>query len=72
MEKLVDISKILIVSQDQFNELIENLGLTLSTQNPAYLATYLMANAFAYLFISFFSYLVYRICKFIFKKRRFL
>ena len=48
MERLIDIKQILIISQTQFEELITSLGLTLSVENPAYLATYLVANVFAY------------------------
>lgn len=70
MERLIDIKQILIISQTQFEELITSLGLTLSVENPAYLATYLVANIFAYMFILFFIYLAYRVMKFIFKKRR--
>ena len=58
---LIDISKFMIISQDQFNELISLYEVNLDLNSDMYLFTYLFANFLAYFLIAIFLYLIYRI-----------
>ncbi len=46
-----DISKMLIISQEQFDSLISLLGCNLTVADSCYMCTYLFANLFAYIMI---------------------
>ena len=48
---LIDITKFLIISIDQFNTIITTLNCNLTNNDPCYLATYLLVNIIAYLII---------------------
>ena len=58
---LIDMSKFMIISQDQFNELISLYEVNLNLNSDMYLFTYLFANFMAYFLIAIFLYLIYRI-----------
>ena len=57
---LIDISKFMIISQDQFNELISLYEVNLDLNSDMYLFTYLFANFMAYFLILVLIYLIYR------------
>lgn len=50
---MIDITKFLIISQDQFNELIIYLKASLVSTDKEYIIAYLFANFFAYFLIIF-------------------
>lgn len=48
---MVDITKFLIISQDQFEDIILNFNCNLTINDPQYLYTYLFTNFLAYVII---------------------
>lgn len=57
----IDIEMFMLISQQQFNTLIDHLKLDLTTTSDMYLLTYLFANFLAYFLIILVLYLAYRI-----------
>jgi len=57
----IDIEAFMLISQQQFNTLIDHLKLDLTTTSDMYLLTYLFANFLAYFLIILVLYLAYRI-----------
>lgn len=70
MERLIDISKFLIIKQTHFEELISQIGVNLTVNDTSYLLTYLFANLFAYIIIFLFLTLIIKVGKLLFRKRR--
>ncbi|MBO5179091.1 MAG: hypothetical protein J6B87_01935 [Clostridia bacterium] len=71
MERLIDITKFFIIKQDQFEQIIEELGVNLSVNNPNYLSSLIIVNVFAYGIIFLFMYVLLKLRKRIFRKRRY-
>ena len=57
---LIDITKFLIISQNQFDVIINSLNCNLTIADPCYLVSYLFVNFMAYVII----YLVIKIVMF--------
>lgn len=58
MISIIDLSKFLIISTTQFDELIQLLSLNLDKTNDVYMITYLFTNFFGYIIIYLFLKLV--------------
>ncbi len=56
----INIQDFLLISQSQFNTLINNLNLDLVSSSDMYLLTYLFANFFAYFLIIIVCFIAYR------------
>lgn len=54
---MIDITKCLLINQDQFNDIVIKLNCNLTINDSSYLATYLFVNLMAYIII----YLIIRI-----------
>lgn len=67
---VINISKFFIISIDNFNKLISDLGVNLTIDSQAYLCTYLVANIFAYLIIFIFIDLMIKLYFELFSGRR--
>lgn len=57
----IDIEIFMLISQQQFNTLIEHLNLELTITSDMYLLTYLFANFMAYFLIILVLYIAYRV-----------
>ena len=67
---MVDITKFFIISQDQFQVIIDYLGCDLNVFDKSYLASYIIANAFGYFMILISLYVIFTIYYKLFHKRR--
>ena len=67
---LIDITKFLIISQTNFNSIIEQLNCNLTINDSSYLITYLFVNFLAYFFLLVFIWLVFYICNKIFSHKK--
>ena len=67
--KMVDISKFLLISQEQFNNLILYLHLNFDQSNENYLLTYLFTNFLAYFLIIIFIVALLWCYRLLFSKR---
>lgn len=56
----IDIKDFMLISQEQFNNLIMHYGVNLDITSEMYLFTYLFTNLFAYILILILLYLIYR------------
>jgi len=63
MERLIDLTKFLIIKPTNLDEMIEQLGLNLSKSDPVYLATLIAANIMAIIVIYLFITLVLKLTK---------
>lgn len=66
---MVDISKFLLISQEQFNNLILYLHLNFDQSNENYLLTYLFTNFLAYFLIIIFIVALLWCYRILFSKR---
>lgn len=55
---LVNIEKFLIINQSTFNKIIADLNCNLTIDDKEYLATYILANIFAYMVIIISLYVI--------------
>lgn len=67
---LIDITKFLIISQTNFNSIIEQLNCNLTINDSSYLITYLFANFLAYFFLLVFIWLVFYLYNKIFSRKK--
>lgn len=70
MERLIAIENFFIIKAPQFDEIIQNLNLNLTTNDSVYLLTLILINIFAYLVIYFFIKLALRITAKLFRRRK--
>ena len=63
---LINVEQFFIISQDQFNDLLSNLELSLTSSDSTYMLTYLCVNVFAYLIIIFIVLLITKVIKMLF------
>lgn len=66
---LIDITIFMIVSQEVFNDIINQFNCNLTVNDPIYLITYLFVNFLAYFFLLFFIWLVFYMVNKIFSKK---
>lgn len=70
MERLIAIENFFIIKAPQFDEIIQNLNLNLTTNDSVYLLTLILINIFAYLVIYIFIKLALRITAKLFRRRK--
>lgn len=69
MTSIINLSKFLIITTSQFDELVQLLNCNLTVDSDVYMVTYLFANLFAYLIIFLFIKLVVWVYFQIFSKK---
>lgn len=70
MERLIAVENFFIIKVPQFEEIIQNLNLNLTTNDSVYLLTLILINIFAYLVIYIFIKLALRITTKLFRRRK--
>jgi len=70
MERLIDIKHVLIINVEQFDILLNSLGIELLHNNDSYMPSLILTNIFAYVVIVLFIQLLIKITKTLFKSRR--
>lgn len=69
MKSIIDLSKFLIISTSQFDNLVQIVNCNLTQTSDMYMITYLFANLFAYIIIFLFLKLVMWVYFQIFSKK---
>lgn len=65
---MIDITKFMIISQSNFEEIIDIFNCNLSVNDSNYLITYLFTNFIAYFFILFIIWLSLYLSNLVFKR----
>ena len=65
---MIDITKFMIISQSNFEEIIDIFNCNLSVNDSNYLITYLFTNFIAYFFILFVIWLALYLSNLVFKR----
>lgn len=67
---LIDITKFMIINQEQFENIISQFNCSLSINDNCYLITYLFTNFLAYVFLFLFLWLVFYLYNKIFSSKK--
>lgn len=67
---IIDITKFMIISEEQFNSILNHYGILLDKTDPNYLNTYFITNFMAYFLIIIISFIIYYFIHKLFPKRR--
>lgn len=70
MERLIDLKHFLVIKVEHLDQLLLDLDIILPHSSDNYMLTLILANIFAYLVIFLFVYLLLKISKKIFRRRR--
>ena len=70
MERLIDLKHFLVIKVEHLDQLLLDLDIILPHSSDNYMLTLILANIFAYLVIFLFIYLLLKISKKIFRRRR--
>lgn len=67
---MIDITKFFIISQEQFETIINYLGCDLNVYDKSYLSSYIIANIFGYFMIFMSLYVILTIYFKLFSKKK--
>lgn len=67
---LFNMEKVLIITKEQFNNLITSIGCNITIEDPIYLLTYLFVNLFAWVMIYLLMRIILTLFFEIFSKKR--